>query len=186
MNKERLFHVSEEADISIFHPRAPERTDLDPDIPLVWALCERTLPNFFVPRDCPRVTFHAHAATRAADLCHFSSPTALHCVAVEHAWLDQIRAATLYLYEFDARDFRLQDECAGYYVSTEPQVPLRVHRVDDALGALARAGVEIRLLDNLWPLCDTIQKTTLHWSLCRMRNAQARGITKSTIGGALC
>ena len=33
----RLFHVSEEADIAVFHPRLPNRSDLDPTVG--WSLC---------------------------------------------------------------------------------------------------------------------------------------------------
>ena len=47
----RLFHVSEDADIEIFHPRIPARSDLDKNVGLVWAIDEERLPNFLTPRD---------------------------------------------------------------------------------------------------------------------------------------
>ena len=34
----RLYHVSEDPDILVFHPRLPKRDDLDPATGLVWAL----------------------------------------------------------------------------------------------------------------------------------------------------
>ena len=54
----RLFHVSEESSIPVFHPRTPLRKDLDASVPLVWAVSENRLVNFLTPRDCPRVCFH--------------------------------------------------------------------------------------------------------------------------------
>ena len=54
----RLFHVSEESDISIFNPRTPIRVDLDKNVPLVWAIEEKCLPNFLTPRDCPRIGYY--------------------------------------------------------------------------------------------------------------------------------
>ena len=63
----RLFHVSEEPDIAVFHPRPPVRADLDPTVGLVWAIDEARLPNFLTPRDCPRVTYHVGEAATAAD-----------------------------------------------------------------------------------------------------------------------
>jgi len=67
----QLFHVSEEANISIFKPRIPARDDLDKEVGLVWALNERTLPNFLTPRDCPRVTYHAVESTSPEDMIKF-------------------------------------------------------------------------------------------------------------------
>ena len=51
----RLFHVSEENNIKIFHPRQPSRNDLDKSVGLIWAINETCLPNFLTRRDCSRV-----------------------------------------------------------------------------------------------------------------------------------
>nr|WP_249317049.1 DUF6886 family protein [Bacillus sp. FJAT-50079] len=45
----RLFHVSEESNIEVFHPRILSRTDVDQTKGLVWAINETCLPNFFTP-----------------------------------------------------------------------------------------------------------------------------------------
>ena len=63
----RLFHVSEEADIEIFYPRIPARSDLDKNVGLVWAIDEERLPNFLTPRDCPRVTYYINKNTNETD-----------------------------------------------------------------------------------------------------------------------
>ena len=170
----RLFHVSEDGNIERFVPRPPTRTDLDPNIGLVWALCERTLPNFLTPRDAPRVCFHAHERTPPSLVERlFSFPDRPYVVAVEAAWLERLRRVKLYLYEVSPEGFALQDENAGYYVSTKTQTPLARWEVDDCLQALAQRRVELRVLPGLWPLCHQIQALggALHWSMCRMQNA---------------
>lgn len=171
----RLFHASEEPEIAVFHPRRPARGDLDPDAWLVWAVNEECLPNYLTPRDCPRVTFHVGPETAAGDVeKFFPSPGCRHVVAIERKWLPVMRETVLYLYEFDASGFALQDEVAGYYVSTRTEVPVARTRIADLPGALAERGVELRVLDSLWALNDEVQASTLRWSMCRMRGAQAR------------
>jgi len=167
----RLFHVSEEANISIFKPRKPLRDDLDKELGLVWALNERCLPNYFTPRDCPRVTYHAAEHTTGEDIDRFFSSHSRHCVAIEHAWYEKMRKTRLFLYEFDPANFYLQDLCAGYYVSEQVERPISVTAVDNLFDALFDRGVEVRILDRLWPLADAVKESTLYWSLCRMRNA---------------
>ncbi len=167
----RLYHVSEEGGISVFFPRKPSRPDLDPEIGLVWALEERCLPNFLVPRDCPRVTYHLPPGMEA-DPRFFSSRTSRHVVAVEWDWFQAMRDVTLYLYEFYPDSFVLQDAAAGYYVSTRAETPVSVTVVPDVFAALSARNVELRVVDNLWELCRAVQETAMHWSMCRMRNAK--------------
>ncbi len=167
----RLFHVSEESNISVFHPRIPLRKDMDTSVPLVWAISENRLANFMTPRDCPRVCFHKTDKTAEIDLSFFSSPNMQSVVAIESAWFDQMKNIKLYLYEFNPENFELQDECAGYYVSKKSETPISVIAVDDVFSLLFKYKAEIRIVDNLWPLAEKVMKTTLDWSLCRMKNA---------------
>ena len=170
-----LFHVSEEANIQVFHPRTPTRTDLNPEITLVWALDEKRLPNFLTPRNCPRVAYHAGKQTTEADRRRFfSNPDVPHVVTIENTWFETMKYTTLYLYAFDSADFVLQDPIAGYYVSEKTQTPLSVTPCRDLFDELFRRNVEVRLLKNLWPLADAVQASTLNWSFCRMKNAQRR------------
>ena len=171
----RLFHVSEEPDIARFVPRIPLRDDLDKSKGLVWAISERCLPNFFTPRECPRVTYHVGEQTTAEDIERFFSSPRRWCVAIEHAWFERMRGTPLYIYEFDPANFYLQDACAGNYVSEQTEVPIAKTRIDDLFGALFKRGVEVRLIDNLWVLRDAIVKSSLNYSICDMWNAQPRG-----------
>jgi hypothetical protein len=172
----RLFHVSEENGIGIFYPRPPARDDLDKNKAYVWALCERTLPNYLFPRDCPRVTYHVGRETSKEDIeAYITSPSVCsHVVIIENAWFDRMRETTLYLYEFDGGDFYLQDESAGYYVSEKPQKPSGVTEIRDLFAELWKRNTELRIVDNLWEICDKIKKTSFMWSMCRMRFAKDR------------
>lgn len=171
----RLFHVSEDQTIECFQPRIPDRKDLDQSVGLVWAIDEDRLPNFLTPRDCPRVTYHIGVNTTAHDVKrHFTTPSSTHVVIIEQKWFRIMQNTTLYLYEFAANEFQLQDDIAGYYVSTMTQIPIAKYRVDDLFQELFDRNVEVRIVDNLWSIADEIKKTTLNWSLCRMGNAQPR------------
>ncbi len=171
----RLFHVSEEPDIRIFEPRLPTRKDLDPTIGLVWAIDEARLPNFLTPRDCPRVTYHVGTQTTEADRTRFfTSSGTSHAVVIENRWFDRMKNTTLYLYEFDPRDFVLQDNIAGYYVAKTTQRPVGKIVLTDLFGELFGRNVELRITDNLWDIADAVKNSTLNWSLCRMANAAPR------------
>lgn len=164
-----LFHVSEEPGIERFEPRPSQYADG----PVVWAVDADRLRNYLLPRDCPRVTYYAGRETTAADVERFlgSSPAV---IAVESAWLERLRSGRLYCYHLPPEPFACIDDCAGYFVSRRPVVPTRVEVVDDPLAALLGRGVELRLVPNLWALCDAVVASTLRFSLIRMRNALPR------------
>lgn len=171
----RLFHVSEEPGIQVFEPRFPKRKDLDQRVGLVWAIDEARLPNFLTPRDCPRVAYHTGSQTTECDKKRFFSSSSIsHAIVVENQWFHAMKNATLYLYEFDTRDFVLQDDIAGYYVATTTQYPKRRHVLTDLFSELLNRNVEIRITDNLWEIADAVKVSTLNWSLCRMGNAAPR------------
>ena len=66
-----LFHASENAGIQVFHPRLFSTA---PDAgPVVWAIDALKLPNYLLPRDCPRVTFGVSAATTDEDRHRFGA-----------------------------------------------------------------------------------------------------------------
>ena len=169
-----LYHVSEEPDIKLFEPRLPSRKDLNPDIGLVWALCEQTLPNFLTPRNCPRVTYHISNNTTAADINRCLPNGYSHAVVIEADWLERLRNTTLYLYHFYPSGFYLQDEVAGYYVSEKPQIPTGKTVVTDLEGELKKRNVALMTVDNLWQISEEIKKTTLNWSICRMAFAKSK------------
>jgi hypothetical protein len=175
INTVRLFHVSEEDNIQIFVPRLPSRSDLDKSIGLVWAIDESRLPNFFTPRDCPRVTYHIGKNTTELDKKKFfTSSTVTHTLVIESRWLDKMKNTILHLYEFNVADFILQDDVAGYYVATTAQIPMAKYQINDLFSELLNRNIEIRIVDNLWDIANEIKTSSLNWSLCRMGYAQPR------------
>lgn len=169
----RLFHVSDQPDITLFkprpvrlgHPNAPGR-------PVVWAVGERLLHNYLLPRDCPRVTFYSRPDSNPTDVTRLMGQTAARfVVAIESRWLAAVREAVLYLYEFSSDGFDCLDEGAGYYASAAPAVPRGVRRADDLLKEITERDVELRITPSLWSLHDAVAASTLQFSCIRMRNA---------------
>lgn len=170
----RLFHVSEEGNIDLFKPRLPSRKDIiDNSRGLVWAINEQCLPNFLTPRDCPRVAYYSTDKSSKTDIDRFfSGKNIQHVLAIENKWFKVMMNTTLYLYEFDTRDFYVQDEVAGYYVSETVQSPINVMIVTDIFEELFKRNVELRVLESLLELAKEVKESTLNWSLCRMANAK--------------
>jgi hypothetical protein len=169
-----LFHISEEPDIARFEPRASEYATG----PVVWAVEERRLCNYLVPRECPRVTYYAGATTIAADVERFlgSSPAV---VAIESGWLERVRSTRLFCYHMPPGTFECLDACAGYFVSRVPVVPSRVEVFDEPVAELVGRGVELRIVPSLWSLRDAVAASSLQFSLIRMRNAAPRAAVTS-------
>lgn len=156
----RLFHVSEESHIATFVPRPPPNPEAGVTGNAVWAIDEAHLPNYMLPRDCPRVTFAEQSGARV--------------IAVEEAWLERIHACQLYLYEFDPAGFELLDAGAGYYIARAEQKPIAVTQMADLVAELAKRNVDFRILPSLWELRDAVAASSLEFSIIRMRNAQPR------------
>lgn len=165
-----LYHFSEEAGIAVFEPRTlPTRPELT--APLVWAIEASHQHMYLFPRDCPRALLWPVGTTTEADRMAWFARTSARVIAyVEYAWLERIRTATLYRYTLPAATFHDLDD-AGMWVSRDTVLPERVEVIDDLLGALRDAGVELRVLDTLTPLRGVWEETTLHWSGIRLRNA---------------
>ena len=169
----KLFHVSEESDITEFIPRIPYRKNLDQSKGIVWSLTEPALPNWLTPRNCPRVGYRVVEETTQEDIANFFSSSSRHCVAIEHGWHAKMLETTLYVYEFDTEHFYF-DEAAGFYVSAHTEIPIGVTKYENLFEELFKRNVEVRILNNLWQLGESVQKTTLKWSLCRMGYAQPK------------
>ena len=167
-----LFHISEEPGISIFQPRpSPSHFDnINGDV--VFAISGRLLHNYLLPRDCPRVTCYATEQTTEADKERFiGNSSARHVVIVESGWYRRIKETTLYNYEFPQESFTPIDECAGYYISYKPVIPLSVTPVNDIMAELFSRNIELRFTPSLIKLADAVSKSSLNFSIIRMRNA---------------
>jgi hypothetical protein len=96
--------------------------------------------------------------------------------AVEYGWVDRIRTTTLYAYRFDAAPFRPFGEPYPHaMVAVEPVVPLGPPEpVGDLLARHADAGIQLRVLPNLWEFFGAVAASTLGFSGIRLRNAEPR------------
>lgn len=169
----RLFHISEEPGIQLFEPRpSPSRFErIKGDV--VFAISDELLHNYLLPRDCPRVTWYTGAQTTSADKERFlGNSAASHIVVVESGWYQRIKETTLYCYEFPSNNFTLIDECAGYYISYHPVVPISIKSISDTMAELLNRNIEFRFAPSLIQLADAVSKSTLNFSLIRMRNAK--------------
>jgi hypothetical protein len=63
---------------------------------------------------------------------------------------------------------------AGYWVARGPVSPLSVTLVGDLIARHAEAGIELRIVPNLWPLIDAIVASSLEYSIIRKVNARPR------------
>jgi hypothetical protein len=173
VEKMRLFHVSENGNISFFQPKASPSfiPNLRGDV--VFGISESLLHNYLVPRDCPRVTYYVGPRTTQQDIDHFlGESSADHVMALESRWIETIQKTTLYCYELPASTFTVLDECAGYFVSYDTVYPISVTRIDDAIQALSVRNVELRFMPSLERLANAVKSSTLNFSLIRMRNAK--------------
>ena len=93
--------------------------------------------------------------------------------AIEYGWLDRLRTARLYAYRLPAEQFLPFEDYA--HVAVEPVAPLGPPEpVPDLLRCHAEAGIQLRLLGDLWPFWDAVIASTVAFSGIRMRNARPR------------
>ena len=112
-----LFHVSEEGGLELFEPRPDPGGGLGD---VVWAIDEEHLPNYLLPRDCPRVTFAAGPETSEEDRKRFlECVPAQRVVAIETGWYERSARQRLFVYRMPAEGFELVDGCAGYYIARQ-------------------------------------------------------------------
>jgi hypothetical protein len=169
----RLFHVSEDAAIARFEPRPAPSLDAGVSGLAVWAVAESHLPNYLLPRDCPRICFRAGPQTTSDDRDRFLRGAG-HVVAFEAAWLERVRAARLALYAMPEATFTEALPEAGYWISRQAVAPASVTMIEDATAALVAAGAEVRVLQDFWPLRDAVVASSLQFSIIRTRNARPR------------
>jgi hypothetical protein len=175
MESPRLFHISEDPGIRSFSPRPSPSFFSAIRGEVVFAISEKLLHNYFLPRDCPRVTYYRNPDTTASDIDKFMGHSAADFImAVEAKWYPAIVRTRLYCYEFPPATFTVLDETAGYYISYDQVEPVSIREIGDIPAALFGRNVELRIMPALWELADAVAQSSLSFSIIRMRNAVPR------------
>lgn len=146
----RLFHVSEEPDIAEFEPRPVGSWDPRVSGLAVWAIDEAHLPNYLLPRDCPRVTHTCDTQTTLADRERFFGVSrAARIVAIEPAWLDSALHSPIRLYEMPTMDLRIARRARGAFHRKGAR---RSHlRAPDRSAVVGNADARCRVADREGP-----------------------------------
>lgn len=165
-----VLHFSEDPTITRFAPHVAA-TARQPEA-YVWAVDAARAPDYWFPRQCPRALAWVTPATSAADRSRLGADR-VH--AIEYGWLPALRSTRLYAYRFAADSFRSFGEHAHAMVATEPVSPLGPPEpVGDLLALHEDAGIELRVLPNLWGFVDAASAGSLGFSGIRLRNARPR------------
>lgn len=162
-----LFHISERGDIETFLPREAADGTMK-----VWAIEARTIANYLLPRECPRVTFRKGSDTSMPDVALLGGAEAV--IAIEAAWEQRVREATLFVYGMPPDGFSLADAIAGYWTSSANVIPHSREEIADLPDRIAGAGAGLLILPSLWQLHDIVAASSLDFSMIRMRNARPR------------
>ncbi len=176
----RLFHFSDNSEITTFEPR-PIRVQVDRPAgqewlngPLVWAIDGAHEHLYLFPRECPRIVVWRTTTTTSSDMEQWFRGSACRAIAfVERAWLDRIEAGAIYRYDLPTAGFEDVGE-VGMWVSRLPVRPIGVEALSPLQTELIRRDVELRVVDTLVPL-KGVWETSLHASGIRLRNAQGWG-----------
>ncbi|MEU7576756.1 DUF6886 family protein [Streptomyces sp. NPDC041068] len=171
-NPGQVLHFSEDPTITRFIPRvSPTSKDSGA---YVWAVDAARAPDYWFPKQCPRAMAWVTPDTSPADRERIISPGGGYRVhAIEYDWLDEIRNVRLYAYRFDSSLFRpIGGPTPRAHVAEEPIEPLGPPEpVGDLFALHAEAGIQLRVMDVLWPYWETVITSTLGFNGIRLRNS---------------
>ncbi len=167
-----VLHFSEDPTIERFVPHvAPTSRKSEP---YVWAVGADRCPDYWFPRACPRALAWTGPGTTAEDAVRIIGAGCGDRVhAIEYGWLRPMLETRLYAYRLPADGFAPIGDPPHAVVSTVPVTPLGPPEpVGDLVELHERAGIQVRLLDSLWPFWEEVIGSSLEFSGIRMRNAR--------------
>ena len=145
--------------------------------PYVWAVDRARAPDYWFPRECPRAMAWTTATSTVPDrerILGAGGGERVH--AIEYTWLDAVRTVRLFAYRLPADRFGpIGEPVAHAVVATVPVEPLGPPEpVGNLFELYEQAGIQLRVLANLWPFWDAVVDSTLGFSGIRLRNAAPR------------
>lgn len=168
-----VLHFSEDPTITRFVPHVAASAQIPGAY--VWAVDHGRCPDYWFPRQCPRAMVWVEESTTDADRVRLLGPAARRVHAVEYGWLERMRAVRLFAYRFDARDFAPIGDPPHAHVAVVPVEPLApAEPVGDLFALHEQAGIELRVMTNLWPFWDAVVGSSLGYSGIRLHNARPR------------
>ncbi|GIH92826.1 DUF6886 family protein [Planobispora siamensis] len=171
----QVLHFSEDPTITRFVPHVAATARRSGAY--VWAVDSDRCPDYWFPRQCPRAMAWTVPGTTDADRERIVGPGCGRRVhVIEYGWLEAFLSVRLYGYRLPAEKFvPVGEPVPNAMVSTEPVEPLGPPEpVGDLLRLHEEAGIQLRLLDNLWEFWDAVTVSSLGWSGIRLRNARPR------------
>jgi hypothetical protein len=170
-----VLHFSEDPTITGFAPHVAA-TAQQPEA-YVWAVDAEQAPSYWFPRRCPRVLTFPGPRTTVEDRERFLGPGGGERVhVIEYGWLEAMRTVRLYAYRLPAMPFRpFGRPCPHAMVAKSAVTPLaRPEPVGDLFAVHAAAGIQLRVLPNLWAFVDAVAASSMEFSGIRLRNADPR------------
>lgn len=171
-----LFHFSHDPNIERFTPHVPATNPSQPAA--VWAIDGDHQSAYWFPRDCPRATVWPVAADTAAEFGSTFGTSAQRLHLAETTWVNRLNDRPLYRYELDPSPFEPWPDAVGQWTATTHVTPLSVERVGQVEDLHADAGIELRVVDDLWPWVDLIVDGPWGFSCIRLANAAPRRSAK--------
>ncbi|WP_328368595.1 DUF6886 family protein [Micromonospora zamorensis] len=171
----QVLHFSEDPTITRFVPHVAA-TAQQPDA-YVWAVDQDRAPDYWFPRQCPRAMAWVLPTTSRADRDRVVGAGCGERVhAIEYGWLEAMQRVRLFAYRLPADRFQLFGTPEPHaLVAVEPVTPLGPPEpVGDLLRCHAEAGIQLRVLNNLWSFWDVVANSSVGFSGIRLRNARPR------------
>jgi len=167
---DELLHFSEDPTITVFEPHVAPTAQLPGAY--VWAVDADHSPSYWFPRQCPRSMAWTTPSTTTEDALRVLGPGAWRVHAIEYQWLAAMRETTIYAYRLPKALFRLVSPTDTHaWVATEPVAPLGpAEPAGDLLELHREAGIQLRLVDTLWPWWDAVIASSVGYSGIRLRN----------------